>query len=92
MTLLDKKKIKILRKKYQLHAKKNGFRLNPNKELVDQLLIALIKIKKKYGKAYCPCRRIKNNPEQDKNNICPCIHHKKEILEQEHCHCFLFVK
>ncbi|MCK4355114.1 hypothetical protein KAW43_02040 [Candidatus Parcubacteria bacterium] len=24
--------------------------------------------------------------------VCPCIYHKREIKEDGHCHCFLFVK
>lgn len=92
MTLQNKEKIEILRRKYQSYAQKNGFRLNPNKEIVDRLFMALLERQEKYGKEYCPCRRVSNNPEKNKKIICPCVYHKKEIQEQGHCHCFLFVK
>jgi len=35
------------------------------------------------------------NPDRKKENnkiVCPCIHHKREMKENGHCHCFLFVK
>lgn len=74
-------------KKYKTHAKKNGFELNPNPKIVEQILKGLIKNKEEFGKFYCPCRRIHTD-----EIVCPCIYHKKEIKEQGHCHCFLFVK
>ncbi|MCK4651109.1 hypothetical protein KAT08_02940 [Candidatus Babeliales bacterium] len=88
----EKKEFEGLLKIYQNHAKKNGFRLNPNKKIKETLIIQLIKRENKFGKKYCPCRRISGNEIIDKKNICPCIYHKKEIEEQGHCHCFLFIK
>ena len=82
----------ILFKRYQTHAKKNGFYLNPNKKITKHLLATLIEQKKKYGKEYCPCRRITKNKEENEKIICPCIYHKEEIEKQGHCHCFLFIK
>jgi len=69
------------------YAEKNGFNLNPNKKVVAHLIKGLIKNEEKFGKMYCPCRAIHSDEV-----ICPCIYHKKEIEEQGHCNCFLFVK
>lgn len=91
--MIDKKiELDILFKKYLTHAKDNGFRLNPNKEITESLLNALIERKNKYGKEYCPCHRITENKKDNEKIVCPCIYHKDEIKKQGHCHCFLFVK
>ena len=85
-------KIERLIKKSEDYAKKNGFRLNPDKKIMKVIIKGLIRNEEKFGDMYCPCRRVKGNLELDKKIICPCIYHKKEIKEQNHCHCFLFVK
>lgn len=46
----------------------------------------MIKNEEKYGKKYCPCRKIHRD-----EIVCPCVYHKEEIKKQGHCHCFLFV-
>jgi len=90
---INNKKFDELLKKYQEHAKKHGFRLNKNADIVKNLILALLKKKEKYGEYYCPCRII--NPIDNKSNkkiICPCVYHKEEIKKDGHCHCYLFVK
>jgi len=87
-----RKEFEKLLKEYWDYAKENGFRLNPNQKVVDYLIEALLLREKKYGKRYCPCRRVKGIEEEDNKIICPCIYHKKEIKEQGHCHCLLFYK
>ena len=87
-----RQKIKKVIEEYEKYAKENGFRLNPNKKLVEGTIKGLIINKKKFGQSYCPCRRLTGHKEKDKNMICPCIYSKKEIEEQGHCRCLLFVK
>jgi len=90
---MNKEKLKEeLIKKYKQHAKKNGFRLNPDKNIVDSIIDLQIKNKEEKGEFYCPCRRVTGNKEEDKKIICPCVYHKEEINKFGHCHCFLFVK
>ena len=74
------------------HAEKHGHRLNPDRKTVEAIARGLIRNKEKYGKQYCPCRIVKNSPEEDKKIICPCIYHLDEIKEMGHCLCNLFVK
>lgn len=69
------------------HAKRNGFRLNPNERIVDNVIKGLKENERKYGKRYCPCRRIRSD-----DTVCPCVFHKDEIKKMGHCTCFLFVK
>jgi len=88
----EKEKIKKLIKEYKAYAEKNGFFLNPNREIVETIIKGLLENEKKFQKRYCPCRRPTGNKKEDEKIICPCIWHKKEIEEKGHCLCGLFVK
>ncbi|MDD4662211.1 MAG: ferredoxin-thioredoxin reductase catalytic domain-containing protein [Candidatus Pacebacteria bacterium] len=85
-------KIKNLIKEYEAYAQKNGFKLNPDKKIVENIVKILLKKEETLGEKYCPCRRLSNNKEEDKKIICPCVYHLEEIENDGHCHCFLFVK
>ena len=74
------------------YARKNGFYLNPNKQIVGGLIKALLKREKKYGKKYCPCRRVTENQKKNEKIICPCIYCRQEVKKNGHFHCFLFVR
>jgi thioredoxin len=84
--------LELLIKNYQEYAKKNGFKLNPNREVVERLIKGMLENEKKYGARYCPCRRVSGNLEEDKGKICPCQWHREEIERDGHCFCGLFVK
>ncbi len=84
--------VKKLIKEHEEHAEKNGFRLNPDKKIVEGITNGLLAREKKFGGRYCPCRRITGDKEVDKKIICPCVYHKTEIEEDGHCRCLLFVK
>ncbi len=86
------KEIEELIKKSKEYAKQNGFRLNPNKKIVEGVIKGLLANEKRYGKKYCPCRVVTGDKSKDKDKICPCIWHKDEINKMGHCHCWLFVK
>ncbi len=80
------RKVKKLIEEYKQHAERNGFKLNPDEKVVEHLIKALIENEEKFGKKYCPCRKIHREEV-----VCPCVYHKEEIKKQGHCHCFLFV-
>jgi thioredoxin len=84
--------IEAIIERYDNYAKSNGFRLNPDKKAVERVITGLLANEKKYGKKYCPCRRVSGNPEEDSKKICPCAFHKDEIEKDGHCFCNLFVK
>lgn len=86
-----KKEQKLL-KKLEQHAKEHGFKLNPNKKIVNGVIKGLLKNKKKYGEIYCPCRVPTGNKQKDKEIICPCVFYEQEIKSQGYCLCRLFVK
>lgn len=87
-----KQKFEKLLNEYKNYAKENNICLNPDKKITEGLIKALIAQEEKYSARYCPCRLTTGDKEKDKKIICPCIYHKKEIEQDGHCHCFLFVK
>ena len=82
----------LLIKEYEEYAQKFGFKLNPNREIVERIIKGLLENEKKYGARYCPCRRVTGSREEDKKKICPCDFMQTEIEEQGHCLCSLFFK
>mgnify|MGYP001573901931 CR=1 FL=1 len=87
--------IEELIKKYSEYAKNNGFQLNPDKKIVERVINGLLMNEKKYGKKYCPCRRVpqpNEPPEEAAKKVCPCFWHKDEIKKDGHCFCNLYVK
>lgn len=79
-------------KEYEEYARKNGFRLNPDRKVVEWIVKGLLENEKKYEAGYCPCRRITGNLEEDRPKICPCVWHREEIKRSGHCLCGLFMK
>jgi len=77
---------------YEEYSLKNGFKLNPDKKIVEGIVKSLLDRENKFGEKYCPCRRITGDKEEDKKIICPCIYHKEEIEKDGFCLCRLFVK
>ena len=67
---MDDKKAENLIEGYKKYAKDNGFKLNPNQEVVERLVRGLLANEKKYGAKYCPCRRVAGNKEEDQPKIC----------------------
>ncbi len=88
----EEEKIRALIKGYEEHARKNGYRLNSNREVVERMAKGLFENKKKYGVEYCPCRRVTENSEENSKNICPCVYHQQEIEKNGQCLCGLFIK
>lgn len=84
--------IEALIKEYEKYAEENGFQLNPNRKIVENIVRALLKKEASQGCRYCPCRVVKGDPEEDKKIICPCVYHKEEVDEKGQCICRLFVK
>jgi len=78
--------------RYDNYAKSNRFRLNPDTKIVERVVKGLFENQKKYGKKYCPCRRVSGDEAEDAKKICPCAFHKDEIEKDGHCFCNLFVR
>ena len=73
------------------YAESQGFKINPDRKIVESVLSGLLANEAKFGYRYCVCRAITGDREQDKKIICPCAYHKKEIRRVGRCLCGLFV-
>lgn len=88
---MDKEELieKII-KDSQLYAEKNGFKLNPNKNIVRLLVEGIAENQINLGARFCSCRAFAGDKKAD--SVCPCKWHKQEIETKGRCHCGLFVK
>ena len=68
-----------------------GIYFNKDKELVFELLEALIKNKDRYGYMACPCRLACGEKEKDKDIICPCEYRAPDLKEFGACFCGLYI-
>ena len=88
----DQEKIEQLMKEYEKYAIDNGFLLNPDKKVVERVIVGLLRNEEKYGAQYCPCKRVSGDKTEDAKKICACIWHKEEIEKDGHCFCNLYIK
>ncbi len=72
-------------------AEKRGWKVNPDKEIVRSFAEGLIKNKKRYGIAICPCRIPTGKREIDRIIACPCVYAEEDIKEYGRCYCGLYV-
>lgn len=87
--------IEKLIEEFSKYAKDSGFQINPDRKIAERVIRGLLANEEKYGKKYCPCRRVPqpNEPiEEASKKICPCFWHKDEIKKDGHCFCNLYVK
>lgn len=89
---IKESRIKELMAEYSKYAEENGFKLNPDKKIVERVINGLLENEKKHGEKYCPCRRVTGEKEEDSKKICPCFWHKDEINKDGHCFCRLYVR
>ena len=68
-----------------------GAYFNKDKDLVFELLDALMINKDRYGYMACPCRLACGDREQDKDIICPCVYREPDMAEFGACFCGLYV-
>ena len=89
---IDKVKIeKEIRAHLQNFVEHSQYRFNPDSSAVEVIIKGLTMRKIKTGYAYCPCRVVTGNIEEDAKIICPCIYHEEELKKHGICHCGLFV-
>ena len=77
-------------KESESYAEKNGFKIKPNREIVDLIASGIAGNENAFGKRFCSCRAFTGDGKED--SICPCKWHKQEIESKGRCHCGLFVK
>jgi ferredoxin-thioredoxin reductase catalytic chain len=68
-----------------------GYFFNKDREVVNDLLEALLINKERYGYMCCPCRLASRDKEKDKDIICPCVYRGPDVQEYGSCYCNLYV-
>jgi ferredoxin-thioredoxin reductase catalytic chain len=68
-----------------------GYYFNKDKKKVFDLLEGLLVNKQRYGYMCCPCRLSANDPEWDRDIICPCVYREPDVAEYGSCYCNLYV-
>ena len=68
-----------------------GIYFNKDKDLVFELLEALLLNKGRYGYMACPCRLACGDKENDKDIICPCDYRAPDLEEFGACFCGLYI-
>ena len=68
-----------------------GYYFNRDRQLVFELLEALLTNKKRYGYMSCPCRLASGDREKDKDILCPCVYRSPDVKEFGSCYCNLYV-
>lgn len=81
-----------IRQRLEKYLVGKAFYFNPDPDIVDTIIKAMVKRREKFGEDYCPCRRVTGDREKDAAIICPCVYHEQEVDEQGHCHCNLFTR
>lgn len=81
-----------VRRRLEKYLEGKTFYFNPDPDIVDSVIKAIVKRRAKFGEDYCPCRVVTGDKEKDAAIICPCVYHEQEIDETGRCHCYLFAK
>jgi ferredoxin-thioredoxin reductase catalytic chain len=68
-----------------------GYFFHKDKSRVFHLLEGLLTNKSRYGYMCCPCRLAANDPDWDKDIICPCVYREPDVAEYGSCYCNLYV-
>ncbi|NMB76543.1 MAG: ferredoxin:glutaredoxin reductase [Myxococcales bacterium] len=88
---MSREEAEKLRLKLQREAEAGGYLLNPDRELVLDLMEGLLVNQARYGYMACPCRLADGTREQDRDIICPCDYRDDDLAEHGGCYCGLYV-
>jgi len=72
-------------------AKKRGWKLTPDLELIGFLKEGFAVNVERYGCLQCPCREGSGSREWDKDILCPCDYAPKDVEEYGQCYCGLYL-
>lgn len=72
-------------------AASQGYTINPDEKVVEEILVGLAKNEKRYGYKACPCRLATGKYQLDCDIICPCSYCFMDVEKNGRCYCSLFV-
>jgi ferredoxin-thioredoxin reductase catalytic subunit len=91
MTDVTKDEIRQLQEQLKKEAEASGYHLNPDAQMVGELVSGLIVNEKRYGYRACPCRLASGIKEEDLDIVCPCDYRDPDLDEYGACYCSLYV-
>ena len=68
-----------------------GYFFSQDKNLVYELLEALVQNRETHGYMACPCRLASGDRESDRDIFCPCDYREPDVAEYGACYCGLYV-
>ena len=83
--------IEKMREWLMREAKSHGYTINPDKQVVEEILTGLAINEKRYGYKACPCRLATGKYQLDCDIICPCSYCFLDVEKNGRCYCSLFV-
>src|SRR3990167_1530477 len=83
--------IEKMREWLMREAKSHGYTINPDKQVVEEILTGLAVNEKRYGYKVCPCRLATGKYQLDCDIICPCSYCFQDVEKNGRCYCSLFV-
>jgi len=81
-----------LRQRAESDAKSSGCYLNPDPEVLLDLLDGLKRNEERYGYPSCPCRLASGIFKDDRDILCPCDYRDPDVQKYGSCYCGLYVR
>ncbi len=87
----DRKTVEELRQWLEREAISHGYKINPDKNVIEEIIIGFARNEKRYGYKACPCRLATGKYQMDCDIICPCSYCFLDVEKNGRCYCTLFV-
>lgn len=85
------KPIKEIEAELIAQAEQDGYTLNPDQEMLEDIVEGLAINEEKLGYWNCPCRMASGDRLADFDIICPCVYRDPDLEEYGRCYCALYV-
>ena len=85
------KPIKEIEAELIAQAEQDGYTLNPDREMLEDIIEGLAINEEKLGYWSCPCRIASGDRLADFDIICPCEYRDPDLEEYGRCYCALYV-
>ena len=87
-----KKTFEDVQKYVERISSRKGWKLNSDKETLNDLIEGLLDNFNRLGYYNCPCRDSQEDNQLDKDIICPCRYAEPDIDEYGYCYCSLYTR
>lgn len=88
---MSREQARELMQRFAKEAREGGYFLNPDEEMVLDLMEGLQTNQQRYGYFGCPCRDLDGERQRDLDIICPCDYRDPDLEDHGTCYCALYV-